>query len=57
MIARISIADIPEVLHALRCELANLLREAAMDEDPRVARRLREIAAVFEAGASEADGA
>lgn len=41
----ISIKDVPEVLAALRRELANMLRSAADDEPPRLAMRMKEIAA------------
>lgn len=40
----------PEVLYALRLALARVLREAAQDEAPAVAVRLREIADRFEIG-------
>ena len=41
----------PELLFGMRSEMANVLREVADAEaDARVARRLREIAAAFEAG-------
>lgn len=43
----------PEALASIRSELTNLIREAAMDEPPAVAARLREIADLFEAGLSE----
>jgi hypothetical protein len=48
----IEITKFPEALWAMRKELAGLLRsEADAEADPRIARRLREIAATFEAGA------
>ncbi len=41
----------PEALFAIRKEMAKLLRdEAETESDPRFARRLRELADVFEAG-------
>jgi PHD/YefM family antitoxin component YafN of YafNO toxin-antitoxin module len=41
----------PEGLAMVRSELAKMLREEAdSDADPRIARKLREIAARFEAG-------
>lgn len=47
----LSVRNMPEVLSALRESLARILREEADAEaDPRVARRLREIAAEFEVG-------
>lgn len=49
----ISITDIPEALSAMRLELARILRNAAADEAPTIARRLRQIAAAFEAGVTE----
>lgn len=44
------IADMPEVLAGMRAEIARLMREAAQDEEPRVAARLCEVAASFESG-------
>jgi hypothetical protein len=45
------IADMPEVLFALRARMAGILREEADAEaDPRIARRLRDLANQFEAG-------
>lgn len=52
----ISITDIPEALAGMRRELAKLLREVAGGEAPAVARRLREVAAAFEAGARPEEG-
>lgn len=49
----LEVADMPAVLHAMRRKLANLLRRAAEDESPAVARRLQEIAWLFEAGLEE----
>ena len=46
----LSITDIPEALALYRRELAQMLRDRAADEDPRVADRLREVAAIFETG-------
>jgi hypothetical protein len=49
--ARLSVEKMPEVIASLRHELAEILRDVAeIESDPRVARRLREIAASFEAG-------
>jgi hypothetical protein len=53
MKARISIAGIPEALSAMRQELAEIIRAAAEDEHPQVARRLRQIAAAFEVGTKD----
>jgi hypothetical protein len=46
----IYLADLPDVLSALRLEMSKLLLEAAMDEDRKIADRLREIALAFEIG-------
>jgi hypothetical protein len=51
--ATISITDIPEALAGMRRGLADILREVALDEPTEVGRRLREVAAAFEAGVSE----
>lgn len=48
--ASFSVTDVPEILAQIRNELAAVLREVAADEDPRTAKRLREIADAFEAG-------
>lgn len=54
IMATISLTDMPEVLWALRHEMATLLRHGAEAEtDPRVTRRLLEYAAAFEAGGRE----
>jgi hypothetical protein len=54
----ISITGIPEAMAELRHGLADLLREeAGAEADPRVARRLREVAATFEVGLSRVDRA
>lgn len=51
----ISFERMPEMLWAMRHELAKILRaEAGAESDPRVARRLIEIAATFETGQLEA---
>jgi hypothetical protein len=50
--ATLHLDDLPEVLAALRHELAVMLRQVADDESPPVAARLRTIAAAFEAGQS-----
>jgi hypothetical protein len=54
--ATLRLDDLPEVLAALRLELATILRQVAEDEAPPVAHRLRAIAAAFEAGRSGGDG-
>jgi len=47
----IKLAEWAEGLAAVRMELVKLIREEAdADADPRVARRLREIADIFEVG-------
>lgn len=47
----IDVKNMPELIHALLVRMSNLLREEAESEsDPRVARKLLEIAARFEAG-------
>lgn len=52
----LSIDGMPEALAAMRRELARVLEaEAEAEADPRLARRLREIAAAFECG-QVADG-
>jgi hypothetical protein len=51
--ATLSVTGMPELLAHLRTDLAKLLREVADDEPPEVARRLREIADLFETGLSE----
>lgn len=53
--ATLRLDDMPEVLAALRYELAAILRHVANDEPPPVAERLRAIAAAFEAGQSGRD--
>ena len=45
---RIEVAGMPQVLDAIRHRLAEITREFATREDPRVATRLRQIAAAFE---------
>lgn len=54
----VSLAGVPELIAALRRELANVLRDAARFEEPSIARRLVAIAAAFEVGQSTeaADG-
>jgi hypothetical protein len=49
----INVRQVPEVLFELRVELAKLLREAAQDELPAVAMRLKEIASAFEVGSAD----
>lgn len=47
----IDVLNVPELVWQTRQAMANLLREEADSEaDPRIAQRLREIAAVFEVG-------
>jgi hypothetical protein len=54
----ISVRDMPELMAEMRVALADLLREdAGAEADPRIARRLRELAAEFEAGLSSTDRA
>lgn len=47
------VADMPEVVSGLRREMAQLLREAALDEGPEVAAFANRIAAAFEVGNAE----
>ena len=55
-VLEVRLADMPEVLSGLRREMASILREAADEEMiPRTAKRLREIANVFECGQREDD--
>ena len=49
----ITIADIPEVMWQLRHEMAEILRDAAREEDALTAKRLNAIASGFEAGSSQ----
>lgn len=51
--ATLSVEGLPHLQARLRRELAEILREAAADEPPAVAARLREIAGLFEAGLRE----
>lgn len=47
----IDVMNMPELIFHIRMEFAGVLREEADSEaDPRIARRLREIAARFETG-------
>jgi two-component sensor histidine kinase len=47
----IDVKNMPEMIHSVMRECAKRLRDEADSEaDPRVAQRLREIAASFEAG-------
>lgn len=47
----INVENMPEVIARIRVEMAGVLRhEADAEADPRVARRLREIADIFEVG-------
>ena len=49
----VDVRGVPEFMWASRHELAEMLKVAALDEEPRVARRLREIAAAFDSGQDE----
>lgn len=49
----VSVEKMPEVLAGMRAEFGRLVREIAADESPAVAKRLIEIAALFEAGQTE----
>lgn len=50
-VVQIRIDGFPEALFAMRTEMARFLRaEAETESDPRFARRLGELADVFEAG-------
>jgi hypothetical protein len=49
----LSVQGMPEVLSIYRRDLANVLRETADSEPPAVAKRLREIADLFETGLGE----
>jgi hypothetical protein len=51
--ATINVERWPEALFAMRRALANLIREIAHDESSQVAKRLNEIADVFEVGQHE----
>lgn len=51
--ATLSIQGMPELVQLLRRDMAKLLRDVADDESPAVAKRLLEIAAVFETGLDE----
>lgn len=55
-VARIEVSGMPEVLAAMRREFARLVEQAAVGEEPAVARRLREVAAAFECGSETVDG-
>lgn len=47
----INVEKMPEVIHGLMRRMSDILREEAdAESDPRVQRKLREIAARFEAG-------
>ena len=50
-VVTVNIEKMPEVIHRLMQQIADALRlEADSEADPRVARKLRAIAARFEAG-------
>lgn len=51
--ASFRVTEMPELMAILRREVGQILRDMADDEDPRVAARLREIAALFETGQLE----
>lgn len=47
----IDVLNMPELIAAVRREMATILREEAdAESDPRIARRLRALAAAFECG-------
>lgn len=46
----LDVRGVPELLFVARCELAKLLREAALDEGAEVAAFAERVAAAFEAG-------
>ena len=49
----VDVRNMPDLIFEVRKEMAKVLRdEAETEADPRIGRRLREIAARFEAGAS-----
>lgn len=50
LMMRMRVDGMPEVLAAMRRELAESLRAVAANEEPRTATRLREVAAAFESG-------
>jgi hypothetical protein len=50
---KLAVTGMPELMARLRSDLARILRDLADDEPPEVARRLREIADLFETGLSE----
>lgn len=51
IVATFSLKDMPDVLWALRHEMAAMLRDGASSEaDPRVVRRLLDYATAFECG-------
>ena len=51
MTVTIDVLNIPEMIAAVRHEMASILRdEADAEADPRLARRLRALAAAFECG-------
>ena len=49
----LDVRGVPEVLQAARRELAQLLRDQALDEGPEVAAFAERVAAAFEAGQGE----
>jgi len=51
---RLSLADCPGALWAVALAIADQLREMAGEEEPRVAARLRELAARVDSGAGAA---
>lgn len=48
----INVNDLPELMAAMRTEMASLLRGATAGEDPRTVAKLKKLAAAFEAGQS-----
>jgi len=51
---RLSLTDCPGALWAVALSIADVLRELAGEEEPRVAARLREVAAAIDSGAGAA---
>lgn len=50
----VDVLNVPELIYNVRNQCADMLREEADSEaNPRIARRLRELAAAFEVGARD----
>lgn len=49
----LNIQNMPEVMWEIRKACADMLREEAQGEEPRFARKLLELAALFESGACD----